>query len=98
MLSGSVAENALYMAYHEMNEILDIDEKHVYTLRDKFILFFAHEDHWATRSHEDDLLAAMPGVEFWRSDAADHVLHAFVLTTSVLVANRTWAHLLPRLK
>jgi dienelactone hydrolase len=90
LLHPEVAYNALWMALHEMREIVALDEAHARRLQDKLKFYFAQEDGWVRPSDPATLRRVLPGAAFVECDEGHK--HAFVLRPESVrrVAEVTW--------
>jgi pimeloyl-ACP methyl ester carboxylesterase len=90
LLHPEVAYNALWMALHEMREIVALDEAHARRLQDKLKFYFAHEDGWVRPSDPATLRRVLPGAVFVECNEGHK--HAFVLRPESVrrVAEVTW--------
>jgi dienelactone hydrolase len=90
LLHPEVAYNALWMALHEMREIVALDEAHARRLQDKLKFYFAQEDGWVRPSDPATLRRVLPGAAFVECNEGHK--HAFVLRPESVrrVAEVTW--------
>jgi dienelactone hydrolase len=90
LLHPEVAYNALWMALHEMREIVALDEAHARRLQDKLKFYFAQEDGWVRPSDPATLRRVLPGAAF--VECTEGHKHAFVLRPESVrrVAEVTW--------
>jgi hypothetical protein len=78
LLHPQVAYNTLWMALHEMREILALDEEHFSAVQGKVHLYFGPSDAWVRPEDVNAITAAYPAARSTLSKEAGDV-HAFVL-------------------
>lgn len=78
ILHPTVAYNALWMALHEMRELLELDEAHFASVQSKVRLYLASRDDWVVESDVAMLQARHTGVRVTVSPHPGDV-HAYVL-------------------
>lgn len=93
VLHPEVAWNAMYMAMHEMKEILSLDHQHARKLQSKLVFYFGAEDNWVNPSDPDMIRQALPGATVVVCKEGHR--HAFVLKPDSVarMAALTWSWL-----
>jgi len=93
LLHKTVAQNALYMAYHEMQEIRDVDHENLKRFQDKCVFYFTPLDEWAPPEQHDHIRATYPRAQVHMCDA--DIPHAFVLGHGGTMAEKVWKWMSP---
>jgi pimeloyl-ACP methyl ester carboxylesterase len=88
LLSANATHNALFMAYHEMREILALDHSTISRHVDKLLFYFGSGDRWCPPEYAKAIMAAYP-----RAHAilcSEGIKHAFVLGGAEAMALKAW--------
>lgn len=95
IIHPDVAYNTLWMALHEMKEMLDLDVRSASLLQSKLIFYFGVDDNWVGPDHPDKLRKLLPKANI--IECQEGHKHAFVLETESVtrMANLTWSWIQP---
>ncbi|KAI3653599.1 hypothetical protein MP228_001546 [Amoeboaphelidium protococcarum] len=77
MIDSDVCQNALYMAYTEMAQIQNLDERFYKEHIDKLIFYYGVDDRWAPVKHYQDMKARFPSGQVHL--CSNGLSHSFVL-------------------
>ncbi|RYE96640.1 MAG: hypothetical protein EOO41_04350, partial [Methanobacteriota archaeon] len=93
LLHPNVTANTLWMALHEMNEILHMDEAHFDAVQHKCVAYFAEQDGWVNPADVDFMEGRFSSARVIRCEEGHK--HAFVLSpnSSSRLAELTWSWL-----
>lgn len=88
LINPSCVYNSIYLARHEMKEVMTADHDLIEKHKDKLMFYYGTSDHWCPLEYAHDMKKAHP-------DADIHICergyqHAFVLKDSVGMAELLW--------
>ena len=86
LLHGRVVQNMLYMAYSELQQVVELDVDTVKRHKDKVLLYYGASDGWCPVRFCEEMKRRVEGVEAVLCE--DGLQHAFVLLHSRQMAEK----------